>query len=46
MRDLGIIADGAMLIDDGRIAQVGTRPEIEAVDRPRDCAWSTPAGAW
>ncbi|MGA2879836.1 MAG: imidazolonepropionase [Bryobacteraceae bacterium] len=29
MRDLGIIADGAMLIEDGRIVRVGTRTEIE-----------------
>jgi imidazolonepropionase len=29
MRDLAIISDGAMLIEDGRIAQVGTRAEIE-----------------
>ena len=30
MRDLGIIADGAMLIEDGRIQQVGSRRDIEA----------------
>ena len=29
MRDLAIIADGAMLIENGRIVQVGTRAEIE-----------------
>ena len=29
MRDLAIIADGAMLIENGRIVQVGTRSEIE-----------------
>ena len=29
MRDLGIIADGAMLIEDGLIAQVGKRAQIE-----------------
>ncbi len=29
LRDLAIIADGAMLIENGRIEQVGTRAEIE-----------------
>lgn len=29
MRDLGIITDGAMLIEDGRIAKIGTQGEIE-----------------
>jgi len=29
MRDLAIIPDGAMLIENGRISQVGTRAEIE-----------------
>jgi imidazolonepropionase len=29
MRELGIIPDGAMFIDDGRIARVGARSEIE-----------------
>jgi imidazolonepropionase len=29
MRDLAIIADGAMLIEDGRIQSVGTRSDIE-----------------
>jgi imidazolonepropionase len=29
MRDLAIITDGAMLIEDGRITQVGSRAEIE-----------------
>jgi imidazolonepropionase len=29
MRDLAIIADGAMLIEDGRIEKVGSRAEIE-----------------
>src|SRR5258707_15715085 len=29
MRDLGIIADGALRVHDGRIAAVGTRSEIE-----------------
>jgi imidazolonepropionase len=36
MRDLAIIADGAMLIDDGRIAQVGTRSEIEPLVKEDD----------
>jgi imidazolonepropionase len=36
MRDLGIIADGAMLVDDGRIVQVGPRAEIEGLIGPRD----------
>ncbi len=31
MRDLGIIADGALLIEDGRIARVGARDVIEAL---------------
>ncbi len=31
MRDLAIIADGALLIEDGRIAQVGRRAAIEAL---------------
>ena len=30
MRDLAIIPNGAMLIEDGRIASVGPRPEIES----------------
>ena len=29
MRELGIVADGAVLIEEGRIAAVGTRREIE-----------------
>ena len=29
MRDLGIIQDGAILVDDGRIEHIGTRQEIE-----------------
>ncbi len=37
MRDLGIIADGAMLIRDGRIESAGTRAEIESV-MGSDCA--------
>jgi len=36
MRDLGLIADGAMLISDGRIQSVGTRSEIEST-MGRDC---------
>jgi imidazolonepropionase len=36
MRDLGIIADGAMLIESGRIAQVGTRAEIEPIINSQD----------
>ena len=36
MRDLGIIADGAMLIEDGRIAQVGRRAEIEGLIGAQD----------
>ncbi len=34
MRDLAIIADGAMLIRGGRIERVGTRAEIEALVAP------------
>ncbi len=30
MRDLAVISNGAMLVRDGRIALVGSRPEIEA----------------
>jgi imidazolonepropionase len=36
MRDLVIIADGAMLIENGRIVQVGTRAEIEPLILPQD----------
>jgi imidazolonepropionase len=36
MRDLAIIADGAMLIEDGRIVRVGTRGEIEPSIGPQD----------
>jgi len=36
MRDLGIIADGALLIEDGRIIQVGTRREIEPLIAAQD----------
>jgi imidazolonepropionase len=36
MRDLAIIADGAMLIENGRIVQVGTRGEIEPSIGPQD----------
>jgi imidazolonepropionase len=36
MRDLGIIADGAMLIEDGRISQVGRRAAIEGLIGPQD----------
>jgi imidazolonepropionase len=36
MRDLAIIADGGMLIEDGRIVQVGARAEIEALIGPED----------
>lgn len=36
MRNLGIIADGAMLIEDGRIAQVGARAQIERLIGPED----------
>jgi imidazolonepropionase len=36
MRDLAIIADGAMWIEDGRIVQVGTRAEIERLIRSGD----------
>jgi imidazolonepropionase len=36
MRDLGVIADGAMLIENGRIATVGTRAEIDQILRPED----------
>src|SRR6266851_5793329 len=36
MRDLAIIHDGAMLIEEGRIKQVGTRSEIEALIK-KDC---------
>jgi imidazolonepropionase len=36
MRELGIIADGAMLIEDGRIVQVGTRALIEPSIGPND----------
>jgi imidazolonepropionase len=36
MRDLAIIADGAMLIEDGRIVQVGARGEIEPSIVPQD----------
>src|SRR5258708_7065575 len=31
MRDLAIIRDGAMLIEQGRIKRIGTRPEIESL---------------
>jgi imidazolonepropionase len=34
MRELGIIEDGAMLIEDGRITSVGTSSEIEKTLRP------------
>ncbi|MDX6268835.1 MAG: imidazolonepropionase [Acidobacteriota bacterium] len=38
MRELSIIADGAMLVgDDGRIAAVGARDEIERLIVARDC---------
>jgi imidazolonepropionase len=36
MSDLGILADGAMLIEDGRIVRVGTRAEIETVINSQD----------
>lgn len=36
MRELGIIADGAILISDGRIEKVGARSEIESC-MGRDC---------
>ena len=36
MRDLGVIADAAMLIEDGRISQVGKRAEIEALIGQQD----------
>ncbi|HTB18973.1 MAG TPA: imidazolonepropionase [Bryobacteraceae bacterium] len=36
MRELAILPDGAMLIENGRIAQVGTRAEIEALIAPGD----------
>jgi imidazolonepropionase len=36
MRHLGIIADGAMLVRQGLIAQTGTRAEIEPFIRPDD----------
>ncbi len=36
MRDLAIIADGGMLIEDGRIVRVGTRAEIEPLIGPGD----------
>src|ERR1700733_3800118 len=36
MRDLGIIAGGAMLIEEGRIVQVGTRAEVEPSIGPND----------
>jgi imidazolonepropionase len=36
MRELAIIHDGAMVIEDGRIKQVGTRSEIEALIE-KDC---------
>ena len=36
MRDLGIIADGALLMEDGRIAQAGPRAAIEALIGPND----------
>ncbi|MFL6588665.1 MAG: imidazolonepropionase [Chthoniobacterales bacterium] len=34
MRDLGIITDGAMLVEDGRIVQVGSTAEIKAAMQP------------
>ena len=36
MRELAIIPDGAMLIDDSRIVQVGTRREIERLGSSDD----------
>jgi imidazolonepropionase len=36
MRDLGIIEDGAVLIEDGKIAAVGTTDEVTRVPRVRD----------
>lgn len=36
MRELGIIADGAMLFEDGRIARVGARGEIERLMKQDD----------
>ncbi len=36
MGDLGIIEDGAMLIEDGRIVQLGTRAAIESLITPHD----------
>lgn len=36
MRDLGIINDGAMLIEHGRIARIGTRAEIEPLASTAD----------
>ncbi len=36
MRELGIIADGAMLIEDGRILQVGARADIQPLINPAD----------
>ena len=46
MRDLAIIPDGAMLIEDGRIAQVGPRVAIERSIIASGFRSSTPAGAW
>jgi len=36
LRDLAIVEDGAMWIEDGRIEQVGTRAEIERLIQPGD----------
>jgi imidazolonepropionase len=36
MRELAIVADGAMLIENGRIVQVGTRAEIESLINAQD----------
>ena len=41
MRELAIIADGAMLIADGRIESVGTRSEIESAMGGNVCRCGT-----
>ena len=38
MRDLGILKDGAMLLENGRIARVGARAAIEPLFSPQDSA--------
>jgi imidazolonepropionase len=43
MRELGIVENGALLVEAGRIAAVGTRDEIER-RAPADCEWMDAGG--